>query len=193
MVQESTGIRETTQGDRTGQAKPSGQTKSGQIQSEQTRSRRTKSEQTKSGQTKSGRTKADGEKGKRKAGQTGEKVIRKVTRVPLKVAVYIVALILLAVAAYRSYLFGKAVFSEEGTDPSPGYTQTVEVEPNMGAWEIGSMLEEQALIDSKWVFLVQSFIFELDISEDTAGSYRVNSSQSGEDIIKMFNSLDKVE
>lgn len=129
------------------------------------------------------------EKQKKRTGKVG----RFFTRTPLKIALYVVILALLGVFAYYCFDFGRAVFSEEGVDPEPGYTQTAEIEPGMNAYEIGQLLEEQALIDSRWVFLVQSYIFQLKITSDTAGTYKFNSSYCGEDIIKMINNLEKVE
>ncbi|MBE5922778.1 MAG: endolytic transglycosylase MltG [Lachnospiraceae bacterium] len=121
------------------------------------------------------------------------KVQKFVMRTPLKIAIYAVAAIILIFIAYQSFQFGKKVFSEEGIDPKPGYEQTITIEPGMNALEIGALLEDQAMIESRLVFFVQSLIFELKIDGDTPGSYRVNSSDSGEAIIKMINAQEKVE
>ena len=115
------------------------------------------------------------------------KISSRMIRLAIKTIVYLAILCFVGFFCYRCFQFGQAVFSQEGLGPAPGYEQAIVIEPGMDAWDIAKLLEEQVMIADAKVFYVQSLIFQLEISDETPGTYMINDSMSGEEIVKMIS------
>lgn len=108
----------------------------------------------------------------------------------IRVTVYVLFALLLIILGTMSYNFGRAVFSDEGYEKEPGIEVTVVIEQGEGIKEVTDKLYENGVIKDSKVFYVQSFIYQADFK---AGTYTINTSASGEDIIETLSAEKSTE
>lgn len=114
----------------------------------------------------------------------------KIIKSLIRITIYILLVLLIFVLGTMSYNFGRDVFSDEGYEKAPGIEVVITVEPGDSIRDVADMLYNNGVIGNTNVFYVQALIYEADFK---AGTYTVNSSSSGEDIIEMLSSEKSTE
>lgn len=114
----------------------------------------------------------------------------KIIKPLIRITIYILLALLIFVLGTMSYNFGRNVFSDEGFEKAPGIDVVVTVESGDSIRDVAKMLYNQGVIGDMNVFYVQSFIYEADFK---AGTYTVNSSSGGEEIIETLSSEKSTE
>lgn len=106
----------------------------------------------------------------------------KTVRIMVKIITYTVMIMLLLVLGVKGFGFGQAVFSEQGTQESPGKDISVSIPKGAGESVVTDILQDNGLIGKNTsVFRIQCLIYEAEFNE---GTYTLNTSSSPEDIIE---------
>lgn len=116
-----------------------------------------------------------------------QKASRTITGTIIKVMLYILIVAVVFLLARKSFALGRDVFAGTGVEEAPGTKLSVVVMPDDSTGELAQKLYDIGLIEDKLVFQVQAFCFELTITEENAGTYILNTSQNGEEIIEQIN------
>lgn len=105
--------------------------------------------------------------------------------VSIKICKYVFMVIIIVMCATWAYNFGTDIFYSEGMDPAPGTDMTLTVKKGTTISELADTLEEYGVIDDKFVFKVQSYVYNTKSIEP--GTYIFNTSASGEQIFEVIN------
>ena len=88
-----------------------------------------------------------------------------IIRVSLRLIIYALVVLLLYEGVTAGYSFGYAVFAGTAVSEEPGITASVAVEEGQDAGEVGQMLEEMGLIQSRYIFMIQAMIEDIRIRD----------------------------
>ena len=78
----------------------------------------------------------------------------------IKIALAVVAVVMLYRGAVKAYDYGYRIFDEAPVSPGEGYTITVNITEDMSAKEMGEMLADKGLIRDPRLFLFQYMFSE---------------------------------
>lgn len=106
-----------------------------------------------------------------------------------KTALFALLVLIIVILGTKSYNFGNAIFDNTGRDKAPGVDVEVVIAPGDSVSDVSAYLYRQKLIKDKTIFRIQSMIYEADFKP---GTYTINSSSSGEDIISTLSAEEKV-
>lgn len=112
-------------------------------------------------------------------------------RVMSKVLKYLVMLVVIYYFAAAAFVFGRQLFTDKGAAPAPGMDMTIEVTKNTSIKDFAKTLEEYGIINDNNVLWVQSFIYEVKVVKP--GTYTFNTSDNGEEILKVIKSEGKTD
>ena len=112
-------------------------------------------------------------------------------RVMSKVLKYLVMFVVIYYFAAAAFVFGRQLFTDKGAAPAPGMDMTIEVTKNTSIKDFAKTLEEYGIINDDKVLWVQSFIYEVKIVKP--GTYTFNTSDNGEEILKVIKSEGKTD
>ena len=111
----------------------------------------------------------------------GDTPLRRVFRLFVLAA----AIIIMIFCAFSAYKFGIEIFSDRGVEDAPGTDKILEIKSGTSMTDLGKILEDNGVIKNRYVFFVQSKVFE--VSTVQAGDYKFNTSQSGEQILDIIS------
>ena len=137
-------------------------------------------------QTKAASGKSGKKTGAKKQKETGSIFQSSGFKAVMAVAFCLLVLLL----AFTAYDFGYRVFNKKGMEPEPGRQVEIVVEQGDSTMEVGALLEEKGLIESKWVFLAQKLFYGTGIYPNT---YELNTSMSAQEILKLLNVMPMAE
>lgn len=112
-------------------------------------------------------------------------------RVMSKVLKYLVMFVVIYYFAAAAFVFGRQLFTDKGAAPAPGMDMTIEVTKNTSIKDFAKTLEEYGIINDDKVLWVQSFIYEIKVVKP--GTYTFNTSDNGEEILKVIKSEGKTD
>lgn len=112
-------------------------------------------------------------------------------RVMSKVLKYLVMFVVIYYFAAAAFVFGRQLFTDKGAAPAPGMDMTIEVTKNTSIKDFVKTLEEYGIINDDKVLWVQSFIYEVKVVKP--GTYTFNTSDNGEEILKVIKSEGKTD
>ncbi|CDA29890.1 MULTISPECIES: hypothetical protein [unclassified Eubacterium (in: firmicutes)] len=112
-------------------------------------------------------------------------------RVMSKVLKYLVMFVVIYYFAAAAFVFGRQLFTDKGAAPAPGMDMTIEVTKNTSIKDFAKTLEEYGIINDDKVLWVQSFIYEVKVVKP--GTYTFNTSDNGEEILKVIKSEGKTD
>lgn len=112
------------------------------------------------------------------------KTSEKTLAITIKIAVWLVLIVILFTLGVKGFRFGEKVFSEEGMAKQPGEEKIITIEKGDSNMEVAEKAVEAGLADDKWVFYVQSLLYEAKFKPY---QYTVNNSLSAEDIIEILS------
>lgn len=112
-------------------------------------------------------------------------------RVMSKVLKYLVMFVVIYYFAAAAFVFGRQLFTDKGAAPAPGMDMTIEVTKNTSIKDFAKTLEEYGIINDDKVLWVQSFIYEVKVVKP--GTYNFNTSDNGEEILKVIKSEGKTD
>ena len=112
-------------------------------------------------------------------------------RVMSKVLKYLVMFVVIYYFAAAAFVFGRQLFTDKGAAPAPGMDMTIEVTKNTSIKDFAKTLEEYGIINDEKVLWVQSFIYEVKVVKP--GTYTFNTSDNGEEILKVIKSEGKTD
>lgn len=105
--------------------------------------------------------------------------------ISIKMVVYILIVVVVYKLAIFGYTTGEKMFSDEGYKEEPGKNISVTVTKSMSSMEIATLLEDKGIIEDKYIFYIQSLLYEADFKE---GKYKLNTSSAPEDIVNTLSS-----
>ena len=108
-----------------------------------------------------------------------------------KIAVYIILGLTLFYGCSYAYGYGQKVFSSKGMESKPGTDIKVTIKNGTTVKKLGTILEDYGLIEDDFIFYLQSIAFEY--KKVIPGTYKLNTSMSGEEIITALSSGTQVE
>lgn len=108
-----------------------------------------------------------------------------IVSISVKMVVYILIVAATFELAKLGYETGEKVFSDKGYKEAPGKNISVTVTSDMSTMDVAKILEDKGIIEDKYIFFIQSFLYEGDFKE---GKYKLNTSTSPEDIINILSS-----
>lgn len=112
-------------------------------------------------------------------------------RVMSKVLKYLVMFVVIYYFAAAAFVFGRQLFTDKGAAPAPGMDMTIEVTKNTSIKDFAKTLEEYGIINDDKVLWVQSFRYEVKVVKP--GTYTFNTSDNGEEILKVIKSEGKTD
>lgn len=113
------------------------------------------------------------------------------SKIAIKTAMYVVGVLILVFVCKAAFDFGEEVFSAEGMDSKGNGKEVVVTIPmNSNTGEVGDILIEKGLIESKLAFMIQTFLYE---SEIASGTYTLNTEMCAEDIIDAIRPVEEEE
>ena len=107
-------------------------------------------------------------------------------KISIKIFVYTMLVVCMILLATTGYEFGKAVFSEEGRQKSPGVDVNITIKSGSGRMDIAQNLFDNGVIENKMVFYLQTLLYCDNESGFISGDYVLNTSQSGEEIVEIL-------
>lgn len=107
-------------------------------------------------------------------------------KVSIKIFIYTMLVITMVFFATTGYDFGKAVFSDEGSQKAPGTDVSVTIEKGFGRMDVAELLYNKGIVENKMVFYVQTLLYCEKESDLIAGVYVINTSMSGEEIVELL-------
>ncbi len=118
---------------------------------------------------------------------SANKVVMKIVSISFSILV----LVLLVVVLYRggriAYSFGYRVFTETAIDqPERGKDKVVQVSSDMGARELGELLEKKGLIRSASLFVVQLKLSDYS-NKIKAGTYTLSTSMTAKEMMQVMS------
>ena len=110
------------------------------------------------------------------------KASKLVLGVSIKTVFWVICLSVFIFICGKAFSFGNQIFSEEGM-ASEGYGEdiTITIPSGADASAVAEILYEEELIKNKWIFQIQSFLYE---AEFAAGEYVLNTEYSGQKIVE---------
>ncbi len=122
---------------------------------------------------------------KKKRGR-GKKASAPVNRKGLRIAVYIVILVVIAMAGRASYTLGYAVFCQEPmTSEARAKEVEVTVQEGMSVYEIGKLLKSKGLIENPLIFWVQEELSDYR-GEIKSGRYTLSTAQTPDEMMAVM-------
>lgn len=106
-------------------------------------------------------------------------------KVSVRVLKYVIIIVVAIVCATAAYNFGYKVFSDETMEVAPGTDMSFTFEEGTTIDDVAETLEEFRVIEDATIFKVQAYIYSVKTIEP--GSYMFNTSQTGEDILKVID------
>jgi len=113
-----------------------------------------------------------------------KKISKGILGISFRMVVYIAIIALVYELATFGFETGEKIFTDKGYKEAPGKNISVTVSDSMSAMEVGELLEEKGIIEDKYIFCIQSFLYEADFK---SGKYKLNTSLSPEDIINVLS------
>lgn len=117
---------------------------------------------------------------------SANKVVMKIVSISFSILVVIVVVFGLYKVGQMAYDFGYRVFTEEAIDtPEEAEDKVVQITSDMGAGEIGDLLEKKGLIRDSNLFFLQ---FKLSAYSDRikSGTYTLSTSMTAEEMMRVM-------
>ncbi len=103
----------------------------------------------------------------------------------IRVALVLIALLLIYSGATKCYDFGYRVFMEPAMTEGEGRVVTVEVAPGMTPKEIGKLFVDKGLARDAGLFAVQYRLSEY-VKEVKAGTFELSTSMTAEEMMRVM-------
>lgn len=104
----------------------------------------------------------------------------------IKVAVFLVLIVMIFRGATSAYHYGYRIFTEPPMTSGEGRIISVEIKPGESAKEIGEDLEKKGLIDDAKVFFLQELLSEYH-GEEKPGIYDLSTSMTAEEMLAVMS------
>lgn len=103
----------------------------------------------------------------------------------VRVAVLIIAIVLIIGAAKKAYEFGYRIFTEQPMSAEPGRDVTLNVTSGQGESDIATMLEEKGLIRDALLFRIQKKLSSYS-GDIKPGTYTLNTCMNTEEMLEIL-------
>ena len=100
--------------------------------------------------------------------------------ITVKTVIYLAVAALIYQLSVTGFTLGQKVFSESGYKEAPGKNISVTISKSMSKLDVARLLEDKGIVENKWIFYLQSFLYESDYK---SGKYKLNTSSSPEELI----------
>ncbi len=104
--------------------------------------------------------------------------------ITIKAAVWLVLIVILCVLGVKGFQFGEKVFSEKGMAEAPGEDRVITIVESDSNMDGAVKAVEAGLAEDKWVFYVQSLLYEAKFKPY---AYTINNSLPAESIIEILS------
>ena len=121
-------------------------------------------------------------KNRKKSKNIAKKSASVFSKITFKTAMYIIGAVLVVLISRSAFAFGEKIFSEEGmAEKGKGQEVVVTIPADASTGEVASILKKNGLIESEFVFKIQTILYE---SEKYSGTYTINTEYSPDEIIE---------
>lgn len=121
-------------------------------------------------------------KNRKKSKNIAKKSASVFSKITFKTAMYIIGAVLVVLISRSAFAFGEKIFSEEGmAEKGKGQEVVVTIPADASTGEVASILKKNGLIESEFVFKIQTILYEAEIY---SGTYTINTEYSPEEIIE---------
>lgn len=101
-----------------------------------------------------------------------------------KLLFFALVFFLLYEGAVRGYRLGHEIFDPSAVEAPPGTAREIVIGEKDSAADVGKMLEEEGLIESRLVFLIQAKLYEYEIEP---GTYVFHTSETSREMLKTLD------
>lgn len=121
-------------------------------------------------------------KNRKKSKNIAKKSASVFSKITFKTAMYIIGAVLVVLISRSAFAFGEKIFSEEGmAEKGKGQEVVVTIPADASTGEVASILKKNGLIESEFVFKIQTILYEAEIY---SGTYTISTEYSPEEIIE---------
>ncbi len=117
-------------------------------------------------------------------GSSGQGAAGTALGVIARILIYGAVLVLLAGGAKMGYEFGREIFCPAAMTGEPGVEKQVTIGEDNSPSEIAEALEENGLIGSRLIFLIQARLFE---TEFQPGTYVLSTAMDSREILEVLS------
>lgn len=104
-----------------------------------------------------------------------------------RIAFWLLVVMLLYAGTVRGYRFGYEIFNAEAVSEAPGVEKEITIPEKPTMTSVAKILKDKGLIEDKMVFMVQYWLFDC---KPEPGTYTLNTSMTGREIIQYLNKAD---
>lgn len=122
---------------------------------------------------------------------SASKIVWKIVSISASILVMVLLVVLLYQCGRKAYAFGYRVFTEPAIDAEEeGKDKVVQISSDMGAAEIGILLEKKGLIRDANLFVVQ---LKLSACSKTikAGTYTLSTAMTAQEMMHVMSAEDE--
>lgn len=112
------------------------------------------------------------------------KTSEKTLAITIKVAVWLILIVILFTLGLKGFRFGEKIFSEKGISEKPGVERVITIDENDSKMDVAAKAVKAGLAEDKWVFYIQSMLYDAKFKPY---KYTVNNSLPVEDIIGILS------
>ncbi|MDO4326098.1 MAG: aminodeoxychorismate lyase [bacterium] len=105
-----------------------------------------------------------------------------------RIAFWVLVVMLLYAGAVRGYRFGYEIFNSTAVSEAPGVEKQITIPEKPAMTSVAKILKDKGLIQDEMVFMVQYWLFDC---EPVPGTYTLNTSMTGREIIQYLNKAGK--
>lgn len=117
-------------------------------------------------------------------GSSGQGAAGTALGVIIRLLIYGAVLLLLAGGAKKGYEFGREIFCPAAMTGEPGTEKQVTIGESSSVSEIADALEENGLIESRLIFVIQAKLFE---TEFRPGTYVLSTAMDSREILDVLS------
>ncbi len=128
------------------------------------------------------------------SGSNTARDINRVTGAIIKVSLHLIIYALVILIFYEGitagYRFGHEIFSATAVASPPGWDRIITIGEDQSDYDIGRLLEKEGLIHNRYVFVIQSELYDYKLYP---GVYRLNTSMTSREILDALSAEPKEE
>ena len=107
-----------------------------------------------------------------------------------KLLFFALVLFLLYEGITRGYHIGYEIFSPTAMEEAPGTDKEIVIEEGESLSDVAAKMEEEGLISSRMIFVIQAKIYEYEIHP---GTYQFNTSETSKDMLRELDEAASAE
>lgn len=112
------------------------------------------------------------------------KTSEKTLALTIKIAVWLLLIVILYTLGLKGFQFGEDIFSETGVAEKPGETKIIVINEQDSNMDVAKKAVDVGIAKDKWVFYIQSLLYDAKFK---SYEYSVDNSLSSQEIIDILS------